>query len=456
LKIFNENHAVQNALRGMQIMKETYDKYMIVNGDELRMAKKYQISTGKAKETGSIWKYTCLFEMINPILKNLKTIKGDNPEYQKLHDYYVKLLRQIYENMDYFLGDVEVTSFTQTKTWSVYAVNRVSEKGKADATGRHNVYDDQQWLVRELLDAYEMTGDKTYLEKAEYLTEYTLDGWDCTIDENGNENGGIPWGPGYTSKHTCSNGPFISPLVWLHELYKDKDDMVTYRIIDPVDRITRKKITEKKSDYYLKYAQKVYHYTRDVLLDPVKGIYWDMVSCRPGTPIYDSIPVDATGIRYRKTSPCGQALGRQYTYNAGSTLSGVTDLYRVTRDERYLEEAKNLADASFKWFTTLDKNGFYVYDTKDAFKMVWFNGVLLRALIELSEFYDRAAYYVDEYQRLIDHGYDKYYRGGFLPSDLSNGWKADYVHDDEVEAMQIFAYSAQYSKLAEYQFAKPK
>ena len=27
---------------------------------------------------------------------------------------------------------------------------------------------------------------------------------------------------------SCSNGPIVSPLVWLHEIYKGKSDEVTY------------------------------------------------------------------------------------------------------------------------------------------------------------------------------------------------------------------------------------
>src|SRR5690606_40663265 len=101
--------------------------------------------------------------------------------------------------------------------WTVYGVNRGNSKGGAQVEGIENVYDDQMWLIREFLEAYKVTGNELFLEKAEYLTAYVLDGWDCTIDENGNEVGGISWGPGYVTKHACSNGPMISPLVWRSE-----------------------------------------------------------------------------------------------------------------------------------------------------------------------------------------------------------------------------------------------
>ena len=51
---------------------------------------------------------------------------------------------------------------------------------------------------------------------------------------DGNVYGGITWGPGYVTKHSCSNGPIVSPLVWLYELYKDKSDVISYVYIDTV------------------------------------------------------------------------------------------------------------------------------------------------------------------------------------------------------------------------------
>src|SRR5690606_31603539 len=164
---------------------------------------------------------------------------------------YADLLSKLYANADYYLGTFELTSYTQTKTWSVYAVDRVNDKGKANVTGILNVYDDQMWLIRELLESYRLTGEKPYKTKAEYLTAYVLDGWDTTLDSQGKEQGGIPWGPGYVTKHACSNGPLISPLVWLSEMYEFGSEEIEYRFIDPVDKKTRKSIMQPKREYYL-------------------------------------------------------------------------------------------------------------------------------------------------------------------------------------------------------------
>ena len=72
-------------------------------------------------------------------------------------------------------------------------MNRSSgDMGTADVSGIMNVYDDQMWLIRELLNAYRLTGDEKFLTEAEYLTGYVLDGWDSTLDDNGSNTAESP------------------------------------------------------------------------------------------------------------------------------------------------------------------------------------------------------------------------------------------------------------------------
>src|SRR5690606_28436074 len=122
--------------------------------------------------------YSAGIEAINAVLSGLKAAKahGDQALYESNFSKYEALLEKMYAGADYYLGTFELTSFTQTKQWSVYAVDRVEQKGKANVKGILNVYDDQMWLVRELLDSYKLTGKQNYLAKAEYLTSYVLDG----------------------------------------------------------------------------------------------------------------------------------------------------------------------------------------------------------------------------------------------------------------------------------------
>lgn len=185
------------------------------SGESMSMARYYNPYTESASgERGSVWMYTSSIEAVNAIMHTLVTQKnlGDSSMYDKYFDKYSDLQRKLFEGAQYYKGTFTLVSYTQTKEWSVYAVNRAGAPGTADVSGVMNVYDDQQWLIREWIEAYRLTGDERYLHEAEYLCEYVLDGWDCTLNNSGKEYGGITWGPGYVTKHSCSNGPFISPL----------------------------------------------------------------------------------------------------------------------------------------------------------------------------------------------------------------------------------------------------
>lgn len=440
----------QNLLRAMELTDNAISSHF--TGEGMAMARYYNPYTGiRSEEKGSIWMYTSAIEAVNAILHSLEAQKehGNAALYDEHFNRYSELLYKLYDNADYYLGTFQLVSYTQTKEWSVYGVNRGGSKGSAKVEGIENVYDDQMWFIRELLEAYKLTGHNAYLEKAEYLTEYVLDGWDCTRDANGTERGGIPWGPGYVTKHSCSNGPMVSPLVWLHELYKDKSDEVTYGYIDATDKQTRKTMQVKKSDYYLDFAKKIYAWQKKHLLRS-DGVYDDMMGgCSPGSPQTETV----NGTIYRKGTTCQDRVGPAITYNSGSMLSGVTDLYRATGDDVYLEDARKLSDASFQYFAKLGqtKPGYYTYDIS-GFRN-WFNGVLMRGYVEVYPEYETVAEYLDSFQKNLDFGYDNFLYKGFLPTNLLVGWSHD-NNNNRTEGMFNFAFAAEYAVLSRYEAGK--
>ncbi len=440
----------QNLTRAMQITDKAISSYF--TGEGMAMARYYNPYTDtRSEEKGSVWMYTSSIEAVNAILHGLKAQKdeGNSTLYNQHFNRYVELLGKLYDNADYYLGTFTLVSYTQTKEWSVYGVNRGGSKGSAKVEGIENVYDDQMWLVRELLEAYKLTGDSKYLNKAEYLTEYVLDGWDCTRDENGEEIGGIPWGPGYVTKHSCSNGPMVSPLVWLHEIYKGKSDEIEHRYIDATDKQTRKTQMEKKSDYYLDFAKKVYDWQKKYLLRS-DGVYNDMMGgCSPGKPETETIE----GIVYRKGITCRDQVGPAITYNSGTMLSGAADLYRATGDNEYLEDAKSLSDKSFSYFAKLGatKPGYYTYDIS-GFRD-WFNGVLMRGYVDVYPSYKGVDPYVESFQKNLDYGYTNYLYKDMLPTNLLVGWNSD-KSKNNTEGMFTFAFAAEYAVLARFELEK--
>jgi len=299
------------------------------------------------------------------------------------------------------------------------------------------------------MEAYKNTDNKVYLDKAEYLTAYVLDGWDCTINSNGSEIGGITWGPGYSTKHSCSNGPLVSSLVWLYELYKDKTDMIDHWYIDATDKKTRKIQSEKKSDYYLTFSKKVYDWQKKSLLRS-DGVYNDMMGgCSPGSPQFETI----NGIAYRVGATCQDRVGPPISYNSGTMLSGAADLYRATGDNTYFQDAKKLSDASFSYFAKLGttKPGYYTYDISGFNN--WFNDVLMRGYVDVSPSYQNVDVNINSFQQNLDYAFDNFLHQDILPTNLLVGWSHD-NNNNSVEAMFTFAFAAEYAILARYKMVK--
>ena len=459
--ISDKDAASQNIKRAIQITDAALEHYFT---DGIAMTEFYNPFTGYTSSgTVDVWPYTSSIEAVNAIMSALSEQKesGNNELYDQYFEHYKDVLSNLYDGLEYYSGTFTLTSYTQTNTWTVYGVHRGSSPGSANVAGIENVYDDQQWLIRELLEAYKLTGNNEYLEKAEYLAEYVIDGWDCPLDPNGTENGGITWGPGYTTKHSCSNGPFVSPLVWLSEIYAGSGEKATYRYIDS----SKKRLTEEmdKSEYYMMYAKKVYDFQKTHLMDQTNGVYYDMLGGPSGMNDTNIDKMDETskakvyetidGIKYKAYLKPGGPSGSPLSYNSGTMLSGAADLYRVTGDEKYLTDMTALTDAAFAYFAKPDTvvPGLYTY-AYDGFNN-WFNGVMLRGWVDVFPFYEGAADPIGTFQANLDYGYDNSVENGTLPTSLLHGF-SNTAENCNVKGFFQFAYAAQYATLAKYEIEK--
>ena len=440
--------AERNTERAMNLFMNA--KKVWFSQDGTAMSRYYNPFTGKkSDEKASVWMYTASIEAANAILKSLVVLKeaGSPALYEQHHLRYENILSELVDNLEYYAGTYELTSYTQTKEWTVYGVNRSSSKGCANVQGRENVYDDQQWLIRELLESYHLTGNSKYLEKAEYLTSYVLDGWDTTLDEEGNEHGGIVWGPGYYTKHSCSNGPFISPLVWLSQIYANSGETIEYRYIGQ----DRKRLSKSmdKSEYYLMYAKKVYDFQKSHLFSKSKGVYWDMLGAKGANG--DKIAYETVdGVQYRAHNEEENPTGEAYSYNCGTMLSGAADLYNATGEQMYLSDMTSLSTSTFLYFAkkSANKPSLYEYDITGFNN--WFNGVLLRGWVDVSPFYSNVGLNVGSFQNNLDYAYSNYLKGGILPPRLLYGWSSQEANNN-MEGMFAFTFAAEYAVLAKYQ-----
>ena len=171
--------AEMNLVRSMELVDAAVQNYFSV--ESMSMARYYNPYTKEqSDERGSVWMYTSAFEAVNAILTALKTQcdSGDTEMYDKYYKKYCDLLDRLFEGLQYYKGTFNLVSYTQTREWSVYAVDRAGAPGAANVSGILNVYDDQQWLAREFIESYYLTGSEKFLAEAEYLAEYILDGWD--------------------------------------------------------------------------------------------------------------------------------------------------------------------------------------------------------------------------------------------------------------------------------------
>jgi hypothetical protein len=439
-----EKWAEQDLTRAIALTDTVLAHYM--TGSDMTLHRFYNPYTQSASsEIASVWMYTSAIEAVNSVLYALNDMKELAPDlYDTNYSRYESLLSELYSGIEYYAGTYTLTSYTQTKQWTVYSVDRGSAPGTADVEGNENVYDDQEWLTRELIRSYQITGKKDYLDKAEYLADYILDGWDCTLDANGNEIGGITWGPSYVSKHSCSNGPLVSSLVWLSEVYSGKSDTISYRKIDQNGH--RYTLSEEKDTYYLDFAEKIYSWQKSHLMMP-DGVYYDLLGAQGGdTPQYETVD----GVAYRKGLPLSTPGGLAYTYNSGTMLSGGADLYSITKDNSYLSDIKSLTGATFSVFAQKDaaKEGYYSYPL-DGFS-TWFNDVLMRGYLAVFPFDADASLPLSTFQDNLDYAYENYFYKGMLPTSLLVGWSKT-LSNNNTEAMFEFAFASEYAMLAPYE-----
>ncbi|GAO44646.1 glycoside hydrolase family 76 protein [Flavihumibacter petaseus] len=190
------------------------------------------------------------------------------------------------------------------------------EKGGGD-----RFYDDNQWIGIAVMDAWKRRPDTAYRRRAELIYTFMMTAYDSV------GGGGLYWEEGkLNTKNTCSNGPGILLALQLHQA------------------------SGKKT--YLDTALLLYNWVNNTLRDD-KGLYFDNI-----------------GLPSRKIDQ------RRYAYNTGTMLQANVMLYEITRNPKYLAEAKRIATAATTYFLPNGK-------MHDGY---WFSAVLLRAYQQLLQY----------------------------------------------------------------------
>lgn len=168
----------------------------------------------------------------------------------------------------------------------------------------NNYYDDEGWWGLTWVNAYDYTGNTTYLNMAKTIFSDMTGGWDSTC------GGGIWWSKSRTYKNAIPNELFLTLAARLHER-------------TPGD---------SGSGSYLDWANRE----------------WTWFS---GSGMLNSSHLINDGL----TSACQNNGQTTWTYNQGVILGGLSDLYKITGNTSYLSQAEAIASAAIS--TLVNANG---------------------------------------------------------------------------------------------------
>ena len=196
--------------------------------------------------------------------------------------------------------------------------------------------DDSGWWALTWLCAYDLTGDRKYLDMAETIGEFMHDFWDT--DRCG---GGIWWDEERTYKNAVTNGQWVRLTAQLHTRL-DGDRLWLGR-------------AREAWDWYV-----------------------------------DSPMINADGLlNDGLTEDCENNGDHVYTYNQGLAVGAALEMHRATGEDAMLEQARRFADAALRE-GALVEDGILVEwtdalgeTTNDNHKQ--FKGIFLRYLMDLAD-----------------------------------------------------------------------
>ena len=190
--------------------------------------------------------------------------------------------------------DVAVDAYTRTndnfyKTTITQWYDGVKKKN--GNTFLNEYYDDMEWNALAMLRAYNATQDIKFKTSAIEVWKDIQTGW------NSNAGGGVSWKKDQPySKNACSNGPACILAARLFQQFGDAADK--------------------------EWALKIYGWEKDKLFNPANGAVYDNIDSRTGN----------------------VQTGWIFTYNEGTFLGSALELYKITGEKGYLNDAVKAAD----------------------------------------------------------------------------------------------------------------
>lgn len=232
--------------------------------------------------------------------------------------------------------------------------------------------DDMEWLAIACTRAYEATDDVFYKEVAELLWEEIKKSWSDLY------GGGITWKINTPNgKNATSNAPAAILAMRLYAIDGDEEN--------------------------LEWAKKIFAWQKSTLVDPATGLVWDNIDL-----VDEEVVINKDWI---------------FTYNIGTYIGAATELYKVTEDEMYLNDAVKTA-TSMMTSQKLISDGLLRDEGQGDGGL--FKGILIRYFTRLIELPDLSENNRDKYVDFFKFNAQSFYEKAITrPSMLSSpNWGA--------------------------------
>lgn len=256
-----------------------------------------------------------------------------------------------------------------------------SERGNAPYEGHGSCFfDDNIWVARNFLFAYEVFGCSGYLDEARRIAAYTYTGWNEEI-------GGLVWNENGLTEHGTAQ-----------ELERGLSANACCILVNAI----LFRLTGEQS--YLIWARRFYDFCKTAQ-DPVTKIYYNGVH---------------TLLQNGRRVP-GEVNRDLYSYNPGSMVLADLAMYEVTGERSFYEDALAAAIAAHHAFLWQDAAAGLAY----YHDFVWFLAILAEAYHALAAYEPiKVMPCMAVFENMLKHALSSgAARDGLLPHDYLTGWR---------------------------------
>jgi hypothetical protein len=353
--IFGLSLLVCMAISLTSCLKQRVDKPVIVNPDSTNTSKVSYKERAFQVYNDVVKKY--FSQTGQNLFSESFPVQGGDPKQAYFWPYTgvftgAVLLKKTGANLDLEPFKAGLEAYWDNSRLPVAYQSAVRADGAAD-----RFYDDNGTVGLNLIEAYEVSQDVFYLDRAESCLLFTMSG------ESTDEGGGLFWVEQYRMNDVNSpnavkatNATAFAATLAL-EVYK-----------------------KRPRQEYLEFAKRLYNWNKTKMQDPSDKLFWNDIALSNHT-------INAT----------------KWSYNVGEMITAACLLYEVTQDGSYLSDAKAMAKASYDYFTRPVRDLGRFFPDHDP----WFNAILFRGYLDLSKI-DKTltSEYINTFIKNADYAWD--------------------------------------------------